>query len=190
MADQTHPDQTQPDRGLRWVGLRVPASKLLIGVFGAAVTATLALLVAYVSLVSTPPPVARGPGAPPPPIRVESLGTVIVLTGVFVLVWLAVIVVAARDRVLRQLQDLTFSVGSDADAVGPEVRQLLAALRGDLVADHRAGLAGLEERLAALTSEYGEQRETDGYISGMRVATTVGQERAEVRQIRPVRPLP
>jgi hypothetical protein len=86
------------------------------------------------------------------------------------------------------LQELPLAF--ESDAVGPQVGQLLTGLRRDLAEDQRAGLAMLEERLSALTAEYGEQRETDGYISGMRVATTAGQERAEVRQIRPLRPAP
>jgi hypothetical protein len=42
----------------------------------------------------------------------------------------------------------------------------------------------LEGRIAELTEEYGEQRETDGYLNGMRVATGEEPVPEKVRSIR------
>jgi hypothetical protein len=60
-------------------------------------------------------------------------------------------------------------------------------LRREIAEDHRRELASLEARIASLTTEYGEQRETDGYINGMRVATSE-QTGADVRSIRRLPP--
>jgi hypothetical protein len=170
--------------------MQIQASKLLIGTLSAAVTATVALILAYAPLLSTVPPAGGGPGAPPPPPRLDSIATVVVLTGVCVVAWMGVIVVLALEQVLREVQELPVLSGSEPSDLGQQLGQAVAALRRDLADDQRAGMRVLEERLTALTAEYGEQRETDGYISGMRVATTAGQERGELRQIRPVRPAP
>ncbi len=47
----------------------------------------------------------------------------------------------------------------------------------------------LEERFAALTAEYGEQRETDGYLHGMRVPTQPGHS-GPPGAVRPLHPVP
>ena len=64
-----------------------------------------------------------------------------------------------------------------------DIEKLLSTLRAELAVDRERELQSLDERLA----EYGERRETDGYLSGMRVATSDPVE-AKVRALRPLPP--
>lgn len=155
-------------------------SKLLVVVIILATAATGALVVTlFVSMPSgqTPPP---GPnGLPPPPPNLRGLAVISVVTGLFVLSWLAVLVVFARDQVLRQLrQHQSPPIG------GGEMNDLLAGLRAEIAADRERDLEALGERLADLTSEFGERRETDGYLNGMRTAAAADPPEAKVRALR------
>jgi hypothetical protein len=144
-----------PDRGeLRSAsgGLHLQISKLLTVAIVAAIAATGALIITLLVGLPSPPP-GRGPeGQPPPPPDLSGLAMASVVTGLFVLTWLAVLIVYSRDQILRRLGG---PPEGSADTAG-RIREDIAAL-GD--------------RLAAMTTEYGEQRETDGYLNGMRAAT-------------------
>ncbi len=110
---------------------------------------------------SIPPP--RPGGLPPPPPNMQPLAVFPSVTGFFVLSWLAVLVVFSRDQVLQRLhQPSSGGVGRDE----------LERLRAEIAADRERDLAALREQLGEQLAEYGERRETDGYLSGMRTATS------------------
>ena len=79
----------------------------------------------------------------------------------FVISWVAVLVALGRDQILRRLA----------------------------ATDDLAAIAGRLERLETLVREYGDLRETEGYLEGMNTAQDP-QPPAEVRQIHPRRPQP
>jgi hypothetical protein len=172
LAERDEPGST---RG----GLQIQVSKLLLTSIIAAIATSVAMIVATIMIVSGPTPPPPPPGAPPPPPPVAPIVTIIVITGMFVVSWLAVVVTLARDQVLRRMRDL-----SGGDGARPDAPEVLAAVREGLAADRRADLAALEARIAALTAEYGEQRETDGYVNGMRVATGPPAQAGDVRPLR------
>jgi hypothetical protein len=102
-----------------------------------------------------------------------------VITGLFVLAWLAVLVVFSRDQILlrlRQQQPATGPGGVSRE----ELIGLLAGFRTELAGDRERDNEALSARLA----EYGEQRETDGYLSGMRMATNGDPSPGNVRSLR------
>jgi hypothetical protein len=169
--------QSAPNRG----NLQIHVSKLLLGSSVAAIATSVAMIVAAVMIIQAPPP-PPGPNGPPPPPP-NSAVVMIVITGMFVVSWLAVVVALARDQILRRLRELD---GEGADR--EETHALLGALRQELAEDRRADLASLQAQIVALTTEYGEQRETDGYVNGMRVATRSPYPGAEVRPLHPVPP--
>ncbi|WP_433301238.1 hypothetical protein ACQP2F_05515 [Actinoplanes sp. CA-030573] len=153
-------------------GWHLQTSKLLVIAFVVAVAATGALIVTVLTQMPsgmTPPPPAPG-AMPPPPPNLRPLAVFSVVTGFFVLSWLAVLVIAARDQILRQLrrQGRGPTPGLSADELGAR----LEAFRAELASDRENELRTLSERMTELTSEYGERRETDGYLSGMRTATS------------------
>jgi hypothetical protein len=162
--------------GTTRTGLQIQVSKLLLTSIVAAIATSVAMVVATVMIVQAPPPPPPQAGGPPPPPMVAPIVTIIVITGMFVVSWLAVLVVLARDQLLRRLRELPAGDGPPPD-------ELLATVREELAADRRADLAELEARLTALTTEYGEQRETDGYVNGMRVATRPPNQSGEVRPL-------
>jgi hypothetical protein len=161
-------------------GLHFQISKLLVASVICATAATGALIIAVlVSLPVSPPP--PGPnGLPPPPPDLQPLAILPIITGLFVLAWLAVIVVYSRDQILLRLRETQ----NDPETDRPQMNELLAELRTELAADRERELHVLGERIAALTTEYGERRETDGYLNGMRSATTNDAAEPTVRPIR------
>jgi len=169
-------------------GLHLQISKLLVFLLVAAIAATGALLIAVFIGLTDAPRGGPGPnGMPPPPPDLRSLQIIPVVTGLFVLSWLAALVVFVRDQVLlrlRQQQPVTGPGGVSRE----ELTGLLAGLRTELAADrerdNEALSEALSERLAQLTGEYGEQRETDGYLNGMRMATTGDPSAGNVRSLR------
>jgi hypothetical protein len=168
-------ERARADLGSIASGLHLQISKLLVASIICATAATGALIITVlVELpVSTPPP---GPnGLPPPPPDLQPLAILPIVTGLFVLAWLAVIVVYSRDQVLSRIRDTQNE---------PRTNELFAELRTELAADRERELHVLGERIAALTTEYGERRETDGYLNGMRAATTDDPGEPTVRSIR------
>ena len=161
-------------------------SKLLMIMVVIAVAATGALIVTLA--VGNGPPGGGGGGGsnptgrPPPPPDSASIALT-VITGLFVLAWLAVLVVFSRDQILlrlRQQQPVTGPGGVSRE----ELTGLLADLRAQLASDRERDNHALSERLAELTAEHGERRETDGYLSGMRMATTDDASAGNVRSLR------
>ncbi|OJF14862.1 hypothetical protein [Couchioplanes caeruleus] len=152
-------------------------SKLLIGSLIVAIASTGALVItSIVGFPDRPGPPPGIPGVPPgPPPNVRSIAVLVVLTGIFVLAWLAVLVACTRDQILRRL-------GVDAGApAGPEqIKEMLIEVRAQLAADRDREWQVVLERLA----EYGEQRETDGYLNAMRAASGDQQTEANVRALR------
>ena len=157
-------------------------SKLLVVAIIVATAATSALIVTLLTQMpsgSTPPP---GPnGLPPPPPNMRPLAVISLVTGFFVLAWLAVLVVFARDQILRRLGVQT---PSPPGITGDDLNTMLGDLRAEIASDRERDLQTLAESMAEITSEYGERRETDGYLSGMRTATTGEPPEANVRALR------
>ena len=144
-----------------------------------ATAATGALIVTV--LVDMPPStVPPGPnGMPPPPPSMQQLAVFPIVTGFFVLSWLAVLVIFSRDQILRHLRSQPDPPSTSAVS-RDELTALLAGLRADLAADRDRELGALTEQIA----EYGDRRETDGYLNGMRTATTGVPPEANVRSFR------
>jgi hypothetical protein len=165
-------------------GLHLQISKLLVFLLVVAIAATGALLITVFTGLTDGPPAGSGPnGMPPPPPDMRTMEIIPVVTGLFVLSWLAALVVFARDQILlrlRQQQPVTGPGGVSRE----ELTALLAGLRSELAADREHDNEALSQRLAELTGEYGEQRETDGYLSGMRMATTGDPSPGNVRALR------
>ena len=152
-------------------GLHFHISKLLVAVFIAAIAATGALIVTVLVLMPPPGPPGPGPnGMPPPPPNMQPLAVFPIVTGFFVLSWLAVLVVFSRDQILQRLQP-----PAEAGVSHEELQRL----RAEIAADRERDLTALSEQLI----EYGERRETDGYLNGMRTATVEPPE-PNVRSIR------
>ena len=165
-------ERAQADRGSAVAGMNFAISKLLVVSIVFAAAATSALIIQIVTGMPGPVPGPGPGGQPPPPPDLQPLAMFAVVTGFFVLAWLCVVVVFCRDQILLRLRS----------APASDLEKLLATLRAELAADRERELQGLDERLA----EYGERRETDGYLSGMRVATADPVE----AKVRPLRPLP
>ena len=200
------------DRSLTHV-LQFQVTKLLVAAVVVAVAATGALIVtALVDLPGPPPP--PGPnGMPPPPPDLRALAVLPILTGFFVLSWLAVLVIFARDQILARLREqhdrlreqhdrllhlreqhdqallrqreqhheVLRRLGAEHDTMSrEEIGRLLAELRAELADDRERELTTLTEQLA----DYGERRETDGYLKGMRTAAMNDQPEANVRALR------
>ena len=169
-------ERARADHGSTVAGLHLQLSKLLLGSLIAAVAATGALVVTLlVGLPASHPPPPGPGGMPPPPPDLGALVAVPVITGLFVLAWLAVVVAFSRDQVLRRIEQLPTAPAVEG--------RLIAELRAQLAADRERELQLLEKRIAELTEEYGEQRETDGYLNGMRVATGDASVPATVHSI-------
>jgi hypothetical protein len=178
-------ERARADHGSTASGLHLHVSKLLVAAVIGATAATGALIVAILVEMPPPPPAPGPNGMPPPPPGLQSLVVFPIVTGLFVLAWLAVLVVFCRDQILQRIHDTRPVPAPDRQ----EIVDLFATLRTELAADRERELRELGERFAALTSEYGEQRETDGYLSGMRVATNAGPVEGTVRPIRRTPPL-
>ena len=180
-------ERAHADRGSTLGGWHFQISKLLVGVSIAAIAATGALVVTLAVGLPGRPPGGQGPnGQPGPPPDLDGLAVASVVTGLFVLSWLAVLVVASRDQILQRIRDLENRPAPQADT--QRVEELFTELRRNLAADRDEELRTLGERIAALTTEYGEQRETDGYLNGMRVATGDAPREENVRPIRRMPP--
>lgn len=178
-------ERARVDHGSAAGGVHLQMSKLLVAAVIAATAATGALLVAVLVEMppSSPPP---GPGGmPPPPPDIQALAVFSILTGLFVLSWLAVLVVFSRDQIMVRIQQAHLGDSLDQVTSKQQTLELFAAFRTELATDRERELQVLSERITALTNEYGEQRETDGYLHGMRVATTAADPaEATVHSIR------
>jgi hypothetical protein len=162
-------ERGRTDHGSTVGGLHIQMSKLLLIALVVATAATGGLVITLV--VGLPPghPPPPGPGGmPPPPPSLRPLAVFPVITGLFVLSWLAVLVIFSRDQILQRIRDSEREPAANAQRID----ELMSDLRSKLAADREHELQVLEQRIAELTTEYGEQRETDGYLNGMRVATT------------------
>src|SRR4051794_7466045 len=161
-------------------GLHFQITKMLVVAIIVATAATGALIIAMLIAFPQPGPPPPGPGGmPPPPPNLQPLAIFPILTGFFVLSWLAVLVIFSRDQILLRLQrEETGAVSAD------ELGRKLSELRAELAADQEQEMRKLSESLAEITAEYGERRETDGYLNGMRTATANDQPEANVRSLR------
>src|SRR4051794_31365609 len=87
-------------------GLHFQITKLLVAAVIVATAATGALIVTILLDMpsgSIPPPPAPG-GMPPPPPNMQPLAVFPIVTGFFVLSWLAVLVIFSRDQIMRHLR--------------------------------------------------------------------------------------
>jgi hypothetical protein len=177
------PDADPPPNPGGW---HFQVSKLLVILLVAAVMATGAFAITLlIALTSGNGRGAPGPdGMPPPPPDLQPIEFVSAVTGLFVLAWLAVLVVFARDQILARLDRQRSVRGPDGGMTRDELTGLLGQLRSELAADREGELTALSDRLTELTGEYGERRETDGYLSGMRMATADDPSPANVRSLR------
>jgi hypothetical protein len=165
----TAQDRDDHDSPLEIMHLQI--SKLLVVALIVATAATGALIVTVLTQMPSGITPAPGPnGLPPPPPNLRPLAVVSIVTGFFVLAWLAALVVFARDQVLRHLRQ--HSAPTPPGVSGDELNALLGDLRAEIAGDRERDLRAFAESLADLTNEYGERRETDGYLSGMRAATS------------------
>ena len=163
--------QARDDRHSPLEILHLQISKLLVVALIVATAATGALIVTVLTQMPSGQTPAPGPnGLPPPPPNLRPLAVVSIVTGFFVLAWLAVLVVFARDQILRQLRQHV--APTPPGVSGDDLNALLGDLRAEIASDRERDLQNLAESMAEMTSEYGERRETDGYLSGMRSATT------------------
>jgi hypothetical protein len=166
-------------------GLHFQITKLLVAAVIVATAATGALIVTILFELPPPGPPPPGPnGMPPPPPNLQALAVFPIVTGFFVLAWLAVLVIFSRDQILMHLrQQQSPAVSTD------ELTTKLAELRAELAAEREQELRNLSESLTEMTIEYGERRETDGYLNGMRTATSPENGQPEnVRSLRPPKP--
>ena len=76
---------------------------------------------------------------------------------------------------------------ADAELILRAMRDLGIPIEHRRVGSEAALRQALAERMAEVTAEYGERRETDGYLSGMRTATTGDPPTQNVRSLRPKR---
>src|SRR4051794_37457834 len=181
-------EQAHADHGTTLGGWHFQISKLLVIALTFAVAATGALVVTLlVGLPGRPP--GPGPnGQPPPPPDLSALSVFTLVTGLFVLAWLAALVVFSRDQILRRIGEAGDGSRLDPPANREQIDALFTELREELAVDRERELQTLGERIAALTTEYGEQRETDGYLNGMRVATGEAPREENVHPIRRMPP--
>jgi hypothetical protein len=176
----TMTEQAPADQGITVGGFHFQISKLLVGAFVCAVAATGALVVTLLVAMPGRPPGPGPGGLPPPPPDLKPLAFFPVVTGLFVLAWLAVLVVLSRDQILLRIREIR----NDPLADRQQIAELFTEMRANLAADREHELQMLSERIAAMTTEYGEQRETDGYLNGMRVASGDHSPEENVRSIR------
>lgn len=155
-------------------GLLVSFVVAIVSTVGVGVTAIVALQ------PPGPPPVPGLPGRPP------SLVGLITTTGLCVLAWVCVIMAFMRDQLIRRLAALEHGMAPAVD----DIRAELTSLRAKLAQDRQEELAEVERRIIAVATEmareYGDQRETEGYLSGMRTATSSQINVGELRTLRSV----
>jgi hypothetical protein len=180
-------ERADADQGITRGGFHFQISKLLVAAFVCAVAATGALVVTLLVGMPGRPPGLGPNGLPPPPPDLKPLAVFPVVTGLFVLAWLAVLVVFSRDQILLSIREIRIETRPDPLAERQQIDELLTEMRADLAADRERELQMLSERIAAMTTEYGEQRETDGYLNGMRVAAG---DHSPTENVRPIRRTP
>jgi hypothetical protein len=172
-------ERSQNDPRYPGSGSPLPISRALIAALVLAVAATGALVVTILTGMPRPVPPPSAPGTmPPPPPDERPIVVFVVVTGFFVLAWLAALIVYSRDQVLARLRQ------RGSEPVREDVAGLLAGLRAELAADREAELASLGDLIKDVTAEYGERRETDGYLNGMRTAAVAQPPEANVRPLR------
>jgi hypothetical protein len=176
-------ERARADLGFHVSGLSFPISKLLVVSIIAATAATGALIITVLVGMPGPPP-GRGLEGMPPPAPLRSLAVFSVVTGLFVLTWLAVLVVFARDQVLGRIREIKNAATFDPETHRRQINEVLAEFRAELAGDRERELHRLSEHIATLTSAYGEERETDGYLNGMRVAAGQDPPESAVRSLR------
>jgi len=163
----------------------VQLSKMLLATLACGVAATAGLAVALATFGPGGPPPALG--GPPPPPHLEVL---IIASSMFVLAWLATAVAFVRDQILRRLGEAA-DLSAQLDTVQAAVQAVVLDLRRELVEEQQTVLVSLEHKLTAIATEYGDQREHEGYARGMKVGAELGGPAGgELRTLRPVRPAP
>jgi hypothetical protein len=149
---------------------------LLIGIVGAVIS-TVAVIVSAVitSQVGPPPPSGVSGVRPPPP---PSMTALIISIGLFVVAWVTVAIAVGRDQLLQKLSAAQAGMTAEFTA-------RLEAVRDQVTHDRSVSLGRIEEKFDTLMREYGETRETEGFLNGMRAAT-----RPPNGDVRPLRTVP
>jgi hypothetical protein len=152
------PKRPSPESGIPFV------SVFLLGGLVAAIISSIALGVSVVfasDQLGGPSPNSQGlpfgGGGPSPGMQTGEV-VVIMAVALFVISWMTVIVAIVRDQLLRRTAD---------QAETRELRELVAALRIEI-------------------RQYGDERETDGYLTAMRESGP--SKHGTARQLRPLPP--
>src|SRR5262245_60786484 len=154
---------------------------LMIGIV-AAVISTVAVVVSAI-MSNQPPGRGGGPGGGPPPPPTSSTALLICI-GCFVIAWVTVAVAVARDqlavRIARSVEART--------AFLTDLQAWMEAVRVEEANERAAAMDRLAEQLDTLSREYGEQRETEGFLNAMRAAAGPPAQMGEIRPLRKVPP--
>jgi hypothetical protein len=155
---------------------------LLIGLIGG-ILSTVALVVSAVlaNQPGPPPGQGQGQGQGPPPMPSHSLIALVISAAIFVVAWAMVIAAITRDQVMRKITD---SAAGRAQML-VDLHEWMLEEREQTARERAAAQAELVAQLANLR-EFGEQRETDGYLNAMRAA----QGLADAGDVRPLRRVP
>jgi hypothetical protein len=151
---------------------------LMIGVV-AAVISTVAVVVSAI-VANQPPPGPFNPQGPPgPPPQSTAL---LISLGCFVVSWVTVAVAVARDQLAQRIARATEA----RTAYLTDLHAWMESVRVEEANERAALMAQLTTQLDTLSREYGEQRETEGYLSAMRAAAGPPTK----TDIRPLRRIP
>ena len=152
---------------------------LMIGVV-AGVISTVAVVVSAI-VASQPPGPFHPNGGPPPPA--PPLTALLISLGCFVVSWVTVAVAVARDQLGQR-------IGRAVEARTEHLTDLHAwmeSVRVEEANERAAVMAQLTKQLDTISREYGEQRETEGYLNAMRAAAGL-PAKGDIRPLRTVPP--
>jgi hypothetical protein len=152
---------------------------LLIGIV-IAVISTVVVVISAIAANQPPGRPGQGQQPPPPPSTIPLM----ISLAFFVISWVTVAVAVARDQLATRIA----SAEAAREAAINDLRAWMAQSQADLTADRNAARQELAAQLAMISKEYGDERETQGYLDGMRAAAA-GQapSNGDVRTLRTVR---
>lgn len=157
------------------------SSLLLIGL----VTGVISTVAVVVSAVVASQPLPHGGlgGAPPPPPPITPL---IISCAFFVVSWVTVAAAVARDQIVHRI---TEAAALRSDMLN-DLHTRLEEVHAEAHRDRESVQMNLLRHLDAFQRDFGEVRETEGYLSAMRAAATQATTNGDVRPLRKVPPPP